>query len=276
MKPPASVLLVLAFALAVSLWFFRASTRGPYPVPSNEVALVSPKPSPSDRLQPSNRSRFHLLRRMATAPSAKPLQTSAESLLPDSAHTRSILTNLFVLTTLSDTLLAHPEASDSDLLGTLRDEGIPESEAREMLDHYPKGVLTLPNLYERARQIPELRSIEEAAERCGIPFDPSSDCLLDCFRFVAGSGELLDFLGEVQRTLAATPDAAGFAAETARLGSEQDEARSAFHGAYRERFLQRHGLTEAQSEALINELATLRAPSATTDLLYVPRRIPAP
>jgi hypothetical protein len=272
MKPPASVFLVLAFALAVSLWFFRASTRRSDPVPANEVALVSPKPSPSEGLQPSNRSRFNLLRRMATAPSAKPLQTSAESLLPGSAHTRSILTNLFVLTTLSDTLLAHPEASDSDLLGTLGDQGIPESQALEMLAHYPKGTLTLPNLYERARQIPELRSIEEAAERCGLPVDPSSDCLLDCFRFVAGSGELLDFLAEVQRTLAETPDAAGFAAETARLANEQDEARGAFQSAYRERFLLRHGLTEAQSEALLNELAPLRAPSATTELLYVPRR----
>lgn len=276
MKPPASVLLVLAFALAVSLWFFRASNRGSYAVPGNEVALSSPKPSLSDGLRPPNASRFPLLRRVAAVPSAKPLQTSAESLLPGSAHTRSILTNLFVLTTLSDTLLAHPEASDADLLVTLGDQGIPEPEALEMLAHYPKGTLRLPNLYERARQIPELKSVEEAAERCGIPVDPSSDCLLDCFRFVAGSGELLDFLGEVQRTLAATPDAAGFAAEAARLGSEQDEARTAFHSAYRERFLQRHGLTEAQSEALLNELASLRAPSVTTDLLYVPRRSPTP
>lgn len=276
MKPSASVLLVLAFALAVSLWFFRASTRGSYGVPGNQVALASPRPRSSEGLRPSNGSRFHLLQRMAATPSAKPLQTSAESLLPGSAHTRSMLTNLFVLTTLSDTLLAHPEASDADLLGTLLDQGIPEPEALEMLAHYPKGNLTLPNLYERARQIPELKSVEEAAERCGIPVDPSSDCLLDCFRFVAGSGELLDFLGEVQRTLAATPDAAGFATETARLGSEQDEARTAFHSAYRERFLQRHGLTDAQSEALLNELATLRAPSATTEILYVPRRIPAP
>ncbi len=276
MKPSASVLLVLAFALAVSLWLFRASTRGSNPVSGSEVATVSGKPTHSHDLRSSNHSRFPLLRRMAAAPAANPLQTSAESLLPGSAHTRSILTNLFVLTTLSDTLLANPEASDSDLLGTLVDQGIPEPEALEMLAHYPRGNVTLPNLYERARQIPELRSVEEAAKRCGIPMDTSSDCLMDCFRFVAGSGELLDFLGEVQQTLAATPDAAGFAAETARLGSEQDEARSAFHSAYRERFLERYGLTEAQSEALLNELSNLRAPSATTELLYVPRRIPAP
>jgi hypothetical protein len=273
MKPTASVFLVLAFALTISLWFFRASTRRSDPAPGNEVVETSGKPTPSAALRVANGSRFPLLRRMPAAPAANPLQTSAEALLPGSAHTRSMLTNLFVMTTLSDTLLAHPEASDADLIGSLVDQGIPAPHALELLAHYPKGALTLPNLYERARQIPELRAIEEAAERCGLPADPSSDCLLDCFRFVAGSGELLDFLGEVQRTLAETPDAAAFAAETARLGREQDEARGAFHSAYRERFLLRHGLTEAQSEALLHELAPLRAPSATTELLYVPRRI---
>jgi|GEM_PF-5616594 len=276
MKPPVSILLFLAFALAVALWFFRTSIDGSGPVTANNGTMASPKPVASEGSRPSKGSRFHLPRRTPTAPGANALQTSAEALLPDSAHTRSMLTNLFVMTTLSDTLLTHPETSDPDLLGILLDQGIPEPEALELIAHYPKGNLTLPNLYERARQIPELRSVEEAVERCGIPVDPSGDCLLDCFRFVSGSGELLDFLGEVQRTLAATPDAAGFAAETARLGSEQAEARAAFHNAYRERFLQRHGLTEAQSEALLNVLATLRAPSATTDLLYVPRRVPAP
>ena len=272
MKPPASVLLILAFATAVSLWIFRSSTRSSNPAAGNEKVEVPSKPTSSEVPPSAKPSRFPLLRRIPTAPAANPLQTSAESLLPGSAHTRSTLTNLFVMTTLSDTLLAHPESSDADLLRTLLDQGIPEPQALELLAHYPKGTLTLPHLYERARQIPELRSIEEAAERCGLPADPSSDCLLDCFRFVAGSGELLDFLSEVQRTLAETPDAAGFAAETARLANEQDEARGAFHSAYRERFLLRHGLTEAQSEALLNELATRRAPSATTELLYVPRR----
>lgn len=272
MKPTASVLLVLAFALAISLWIFRASTHRSDPAPGNGMAETSGRPSSSAALRAANGSRFPLLRRMPPTHAANPLQTSAESLLPGSAHTRSMLTNLFVMTTLSDTLLAHPESSDADLLGILLDQGIPEPQALELLANYPKGNMTLPNLYERARQIPELRLIEEAAERCGLPTDPSSDCLLDCFRFVAGSGELLDFLSDIQRTLAETADAAGFAAETARLANEQDEARGAFHRAYRERFLLRHGLTEAQSEALLNELATRRAPSATTELLYVPRR----
>lgn len=179
-------------------------------------------------------------------------------------------------TTLSDLLLAHPASSEADLLGALLTQGVPEAQARDVLAHYPKGDLSMPNLYERARTIPELRLIEEAAERCRVPMDPSSDCVLDCFRFVVGSGELLDFLGEVQRTLANSPDAAGFAAETARLGQEHEEARVALRAAYRERFLRRHGLTELQSEALLNELAILRAPSATTDLLYIPRRFPTP
>jgi hypothetical protein len=181
-----------------------------------------------------------------------------------------------MLTTLSDFLLAHPAASETDLLGTLIDQGIPESQAREVLSHYPKGNLPLPDLYDRARANPELRSIEEAAERCGLPFDFSSDCVLDCFRFVVGSGELLDFLSEVQQTLASTPDAAGFAAETTRLRDEQEEASQALRSAYRERFLLRHGLTEGQSEALLNELAAMRAPSATTEHLYIPLRRPAP
>jgi hypothetical protein len=276
MKPPTSVLWVLALALAISLWFLRPSGNAPASLPDNTTATASQDANSSRASGTPKASRFPLLRRTAPAPTAQALRTSAESLKSDSAHTRSTLTNLFVLTILSDTLLAHPDASDADLIRTLADEGIPEAQTRELLAHYPDGNLTLPNLYDRARQVPELRSIEEAADRCGLAFDPSSDGLLDCYRFVAGSGELVDFLNEVQRTLEAAPEAAGFAAETARLANEQQEARGAFHTAYRERFLLRHGLTEAQSEALLNELATLRAPSATTELLYVPRRIPSP
>ena len=180
------------------------------------------------------------------------------------------------MTLISDLLLAHPELSDADLVAAVAGMGIPEELIRERLAGYPRGEASLAEIYTRADQIPALSAVRVAAERCGLPSDTSSDCLLDCFRFVAGTGELVDFLGTIRSTLAASPDFPGLAAEADRLGREQVEARDVFDRAYRERFLLRHGLTEAQTEALLGELKALQAPAATVDELYLPRRSPNP
>lgn len=176
------------------------------------------------------------------------------------------------MTLLSDLLLSHPEMTDADLVASIAGLGIPEELIHERLAGYPRGSASLADIYERAEQIPALATVRVAAERCGLPSDPTSDCLLDCFRFVAGTGELVDFLGTIRSTLASTPDLPWMAAEADRLGREQVEAREVFDRAYRERFLLRHGLTEAQTEALLGELRKLQAPAATVAELYVPRR----
>jgi hypothetical protein len=211
-----------------------------------------------------------------SAPAPTPFHALADSINPTSQHTRSTLTNLCVMTLISDLLLAHPELSDADLVTAVAGMGIPEELIRERLAGYPRGEASLAEIYTRADQIPALSAVRVAAERCGLPSDTSSDCLLDCFRFVAGTGELVDFLGTIRSTLAASPDFPGLAAEADRLGREQVEARDVFDRAYRERFLLRHGLTEAQTEALLGELKALQAPAATVDELYLPRRSPNP
>ncbi len=211
-----------------------------------------------------------------SAPAPTPFHALADSINPTSQHTRSTLTNLCVMTLLSDLLLAHPELSDADLVTAVASMGIPEELIRERLAGYPRGSGSLPEIYDRAEQIPALAAVRVAAERCGLPSDPTSDCLLDCFRFVAGTGELVDFLGTIRSSLAASPDIPGLAAEADRLGREQVEARDVFDRAYRERFLLRHGLTEAQTEALLGELKALQAPAATVDELYLPRRNSTP
>lgn len=211
-----------------------------------------------------------------SAPAPTPFHALADSINPTSQHTRLTLTNLCVMTLLSDLLLAHPGLSDADLVAAVAGMGIPEELIRERLAGYPRGEASLADIYSRADQIPALAGVRLAAERCGLPSDPTSDCLLDCFRFVAGAGELVDFLGNIRSTLADAPEIPGLAAEADRLGREQVEAREVFDRAYRERFLLRHGLTEAQTEALLGELRALQAPSATVDELYLPRRPAAP
>ncbi len=211
-----------------------------------------------------------------SAPAPTPFHALADSINPTSQHTRSTLTNLCVMTLLSDLLLAHPDLSDADLVAAIAGMGIPEELIRERLASYPRGEASLADIYTRADQIPALSAVRVAAERCGLPSDSTSDCLLDCFRFVAGTGELVDFLGTIRSTLAASPDFPGLAAEADRLGREQVEARDVFDRAYRERFLLRHGLTEAQTEALLGELKALQAPAATIDELYLPRRNSTP
>lgn len=211
-----------------------------------------------------------------SAPAPTPFHALADSISPTSQHTRLTLTNLCVMTLLSDLLLAHPDLSEADLVAAIAGMGIPEELIRERLAGYPRGKASLGDIYDRAEQIPALVAVRVAAERCGLPSDPTSDCLLDCFRFVAGTGELVDFLGTIRSTLVSTPDIPGMATEAERLGREQVEARDVFDRAYRERFLLRHGLTEAQTEALLGELRGLQAPAATIEELYVPRRNSTP
>lgn len=201
-----------------------------------------------------------------------PLHALADSLNPSSEHTRSALTNLSVMTLFSDLLLEHPNLTEDELVAALVGLGLPEKIVRERLERYPRGDRTIADLYSRASAVPTLQAIQAAAERCGLQPDAVSDSLLDCFRFTAGSHELVDFLETARVALAATPSAAGFGQEVERLRAEQAEARTVFDRAYRERFLLRHGLTEAQAEALLTELRALRAPEATVEELYVPLR----
>jgi len=211
-------------------------------------------------------------RQQSGVPAPRSLHLLAETLNPASEHTRSTLTNLAVMALVSDTLLAHPHASDGEIIDWISGQGIPEELVRERLASYPQGEETLPEIYQRAMLNPELHAVREAMTQCGVSFDPTSDGLLDCFRFVAGRTELLDFLGGISTALASGPGAAAFASEIERLGAEQEEARDVFHGAFRERFLLRHGLTEAQAEALMTALAGMKVSTASTHDLYVPRR----
>lgn len=258
------------------LWLSRGS-----PEPSTTLAGSPPEASsrgqsPAGRTSASREPRPRGIPRLQTAPAPTPFHALAESLNPGSRHTRSTLTNLCVMTLMSDLLLSHPEMPDADLVASIAGLGIPEELIRERLAGYPRGKASLADLYERAEQIPALGAVRVAAERCGLPSDPTSDCLLDCYRFVAGTGELVDFLGTIRSTLASTPEIPGMAAEADRLAREQVEAREVFDRAYRERFLLRHGLTEAQTEALLGELRKLQAPAATVEELYLPRRSSPP
>lgn len=270
-------LLLVGILLGVALLWLRrgnlptaAASRERTQAPSSPAQAHSDSPIPSRQLQPRGRPGVR------STPTATPFHAFADSLNPTSQHTRSTLTNLCVMTLLSDLLLTHPEMSDADLVAAVAGMGIPEERIRERLAGYPRGEASLTDIYERADQIPALAAVRVAAERCGLPSDPTSDCLLDCFRFVAGTGELVDFLGTIRSALAATPDIPGLAAEADRLGREQVEARDVFDRAYRERFLLRHGLTEAQTEALLGELRALQAPAATVDDLYLPRKSSTP
>jgi hypothetical protein len=81
-----------------------------------------------------------------------------------------------------------------------------------------------------------------------------------------------DFIHDVQRSLVEAFGEVEAAAEVESLAREASDAEAAFSRRFRERFILRHGLTEAESESLLRVLAGLQVPTATVSDLYVPIR----
>lgn len=187
-----------------------------------------------------------------------------------------VLQGMDAMTRISDALVENPARTREALMAVLQADGLSERRAREICTAYPAGSESLEDVYARSALNPELQCIRAAMEGAGVRWDPATDCLLDCHRLVVGMGEVRDFVHDVQRSLAEAFSEAevgeAVGEEVALLDREVVEAEAAFMARFRDRFVRRHGLTEAESETLLRALAGLRAPTATVSDLYVPIR----
>ena len=184
-----------------------------------------------------------------------------------------MLLGMDAMTRISDALVEDPARTREALMAALQADGLSEGRAREICAAYPSGSESLADVYARSALNPELQCIRAAMEGAGVRWDPATDCLLDCHRLVVGMGEVRDFVHDVQRSLAEAFGAAEAGEEVASLDREVVEAEAAFLARFRDRFVRRHDLTEAEAETLLRALVGLRAPTATVSDLYVPMRV---
>lgn len=167
-----------------------------------------------------------------------------------------------------------PGVRDPELLPILAAEsGLPTAMFASTLEHYPRSDRSLPELYERIRNIPSVAAVMRAVANAGIPFDPNSDCVLDAIRMVTGITEMEGFLGfgaPPSRAERASPGS-GQAWLDALRRREAGSVRGALERAYSTRFRHRHGLHPAQVEALLAAVRPLKVYQVMAQDIHVPR-----
>jgi hypothetical protein len=195
----------------------------------------------------------------------------AEGMELDSKYARSGLTNLLIMLGISDSTAASAGLSDEQLVGDLSRQGLPADLILERLSNYPRGSISIEELYSRNEAIPGFNEVRAALANSGFEADPRSECLLDGLRFVASCSEMADFLQELQQSMSAGPARDIYAPLVETLARDERDVLSAFTRVFRDRFLMRYGMTDTQVDKLLDSLAALRVLSATTQDLYLSR-----
>ena len=183
-----------------------------------------------------------------------------------------MLQGMDAMTRISDAMVDDPSQSRDSLVSMLVADGWSDERARQLCASYPMGSESLADVYARSVLNPEWKAVRDAMEAVGVRWDPAKDCLLDCHRLVVGTGELREFVRDVQQSLIDAFGEVDAAAEVESLSREASDAEAAFSRRFRDRFVRRHGLTDAEAESLLRALAGLRVLTATVSDLYVPVR----
>lgn len=181
-----------------------------------------------------------------------------------------MLAGIAAMTAVSDALLDSPVRPWEANPGIPAGSGGEEDSIRGLVAGYPVGEERLVDIYARTLLNSGLWQIRVAMEECGVAFDPTSDCLLDCYRMVVGLGESIGFIQDMRAMLSRSFEREAVEEELTVLQAEEVGVRRAFHRYFRDRFLGRHGLTDVQVERLLDVLGSMRAPAATVSDLYVP------
>lgn len=195
----------------------------------------------------------------------------AEGMAPESKYARAGLTNLTVMLGVSDAIVASPELSDEEIVQQLTAQGLPSEVIRERLLNYPRGDGSITALYARNEAIPGFNQVRKVLVDAGFEVDPTSECLLECFRFVVSNSELVDFLQELQRSMLDGPAKDAYAPLVATLARDERDTTQAFASIFQDRLRLRYGMTEQQTVQIAGLLSNLRVHDATTKDLYLSR-----
>lgn len=195
----------------------------------------------------------------------------ADRMAPESKYARAGLTNLMVMLSVSDAIVSSPGLSDEEIVQQLTDQGLPSDIIRERLLNYPRGEGSITALYSRNEAIPGFNQVRKVLVDAGFEIDPTSECLLECFRFVASNSELVDFLQELQKSMLDGPAKDVYAPLVATLARDERDATQAFASIFQDRLRLRYGMTEQQTVLIAELLLNLRVHTATTKDLYLSR-----
>jgi hypothetical protein len=204
--------------------------------------------------------------------SVRPYLVLCQEMALDSRYARSGLTNLLLMLSLSDAIASAEDLLDEQLVTQLSAHGLDPQVIGERLGNYPRGNTSISALYARNESIPGFKEVRAALAGSGLEVDPTSECLLECFRFVACISEMTDFLQGLQKSMSEGPGKDIYAPLIETLARDEQDLRWAFTRVFRDRFLLRYGLPETQVDRLLESLSILTVPHATTQDLYLPRR----
>lgn len=250
--------------------------RGRSPNSKTEV-IGNPAGSPSgselgrERASERRTPVSSLIQRSVSQSSIESPLSLSEGMEFDSRYAKSGLTNLLIMLGISDAVSSSADLSDQQLVGDLSKQGLPAELILERLGNYPRGSISIAELYSRNEAIPGFKEVRAALASSGFEVDTSSECLLDCFRFVASCSEMADFLQGLQESMSDGPAKHIYAPLVETLARDERDLLSAFTRVFRDRFLMRYGMTEIQVDKLLASLAGLRVLSATTQDLYLSR-----
>lgn len=204
--------------------------------------------------------------------SVRPYLLLSQEMALDSRYARSGLTNLLLMLSLSDAIASADDLSDEQLLTQLSAHGLDPQVIGERLGNYPRGDISISALYARNESIQGFKEVRSALAGSGLEVDPTSECLLECFRYVACISEMTEFLQGLQKSMSEGTGKDIYAPLVKTLARDEQDLRWAFARVFRDRFLLRYGLPETQVDRLLESLSVLTVPHATTQDLYLPRR----
>jgi hypothetical protein len=261
--------------LVVVLLLLALRNRSNFPRPTNiRSARAEPGVFEPGHDHPSKRRAPPAFGSQGSGPqsSVNPYLHLSQEMAFDSQYARSGLTNLLLMLSLSDAIASGGDLSDEQLTTQLSAQGLDPQVIGERISNYPRGNTSLSALYARNESIPGFQEVRSALAGSVLEIDPSSECLLECFRFVACTSEMSDFLGGLQKSMSDGPGKDIYAPLVETLARDEQDLRWAFTRVFRDRFLLRYGLPEPQVDALMESLAGLTVHTATTQDLYLPRR----
>lgn len=274
--------LALAVALAV---FVRTSSRGG----GHIDAQVAPLASTSAPALHGASSTQALARAVAGLPkgsgSVRPgssvryerMHELADMLPEHCVMSRRMMTNLSALMAIGDVVHSNRSLPDEEIQRLAAEKsGLPASVISDFVARYPKGIPdSLPRHYFRLLRRPEMVQVSKAFQKVGVMLDLESDMLLDGFRLCSLQTSHGAFMGGLESDMRSAPE--GFdplpelMAEADKVAEERGLGLQLLEGAFKERFIARHGLEPAMVEALMAELRTLRVEGADDKALTVPR-----
>ena len=202
----------------------------------------------------------------------------ADSMSPDSKVAKDFIADLGAMASISDLVMAYPDISDEALIEqVVLKTGMSRAEIENMVKRYPRSNLSLTEHYEMILQNEDLLQVRDVYDRLGIPFDSSSDCLIDGFRFAAGYQQFQDLMQYFNKSteqivqIYSGQKIEGLPELVKKSADEEAQGSQATIEAFYARFVNRYGMSPQTVRGLLTELSQVQLRGVGAFQLNVPR-----